>query len=149
MHLPRWLLVSLIAVSGVALVAVPAWLWVEMPRRTAARFVAAIETNDPQVANLLLVDATFRWSGPWNAEKMGDFQRFRDFHGIRWDFALEFIFSDGFHAIVPDGRVQVIDRGFLDVVRGRQPMNVYSEPGNGIKFYALRDRVSSERAAEH
>jgi hypothetical protein len=54
MHLPRWLLVSLIAVSGVALVAVPAWLWVEMPRRTAERFVAAAKTRDTDTLTELL-----------------------------------------------------------------------------------------------
>lgn len=59
MKLPRWLLVSLIAVSSVALLAFPAWLWVEMPRWTAQRFVAAIEAGDMEQANQRLANASF------------------------------------------------------------------------------------------
>jgi hypothetical protein len=54
MRLPRWLLVTLIVVSAVALVAVPAWLWVEMPRRTAEKFVAVVEAGDIQAAQRML-----------------------------------------------------------------------------------------------
>src|SRR5262245_44948748 len=57
MRLPRWLLVSLIAVSAVALVAVPAWLWVEVPLRTAKQFIAAIEASDVDTVNRLLSNA--------------------------------------------------------------------------------------------
>jgi hypothetical protein len=58
MRLPRWLLVTLIAVSGVALVAVPVWLWVEMPHRTAVRFIGAFESHDIVTANELLTDSS-------------------------------------------------------------------------------------------
>lgn len=55
MELPRWLLVSLIAISAVALLALPAWLWVQMPRWTAQKFVAAIEARDVDRINELLI----------------------------------------------------------------------------------------------
>jgi hypothetical protein len=54
MRLPRWILVVLLAVSAVALVAVPAWLWVSTPRRTAANFIAAIEAGDAERMNAML-----------------------------------------------------------------------------------------------
>lgn len=56
MKLPRWLLVSLIAMSSVALLAVPVWLWVEMPRWTAEQLVAAIEAGDLDTAKAILVE---------------------------------------------------------------------------------------------
>jgi hypothetical protein len=56
MRLPRWLVVALIAVSAVALLAVPAWLWVEMPRRTARAFIAAVQASDEDRVNALLTN---------------------------------------------------------------------------------------------
>ena len=56
MRNPRWLLMFLIAVSAVALVVVPAWLWVEIPRWTAKKFIAAIEARDEVRANAIVTD---------------------------------------------------------------------------------------------
>lgn len=54
MKLRRWLMLSLIAVSSVALLAVPAWLWVEKPRRTARAFIVALQASDEGRVNALL-----------------------------------------------------------------------------------------------
>jgi len=68
MRLPRWVVVSLIAASVVALVAVPAWLWVEMPRRTAMKFAAIIDSNDATAANQLMINVRCArtWNGQWS-----------------------------------------------------------------------------------
>jgi hypothetical protein len=54
MRLPRWLLVVLLVASAVALIAFPAWLWIEMPRRTAAKFIRAIKWQESDAVNELL-----------------------------------------------------------------------------------------------
>jgi hypothetical protein len=54
MRLPRWLLVSLIGMSAVALVVLPAWIWIEMPRRTARAFIAAVQAGDEDRVNAIL-----------------------------------------------------------------------------------------------
>jgi hypothetical protein len=59
MRFPRWVLVTLIVVSVAVLLAVPAWIWIDMPRRMAARLVTAIETDDFEEANELVTGATF------------------------------------------------------------------------------------------
>src|SRR5262245_24296917 len=71
MRLPRWLLVTLLTMSALAALAVAAWLWIAMPRRTAERFVAAIDAGNEDEAKSLLTNAecrigsaaaTFHWS---------------------------------------------------------------------------------------
>jgi hypothetical protein len=71
MRIPRWLLVVLIAVSALALLAFPAWLWIEMPRWTAANFAAAIEARDVDRANGLLVDGSMRKTRSSSALNVG------------------------------------------------------------------------------
>jgi hypothetical protein len=135
MKLPRWLLVSLIGLSAVALLVMPTWLWVETPRWTAQKFVAAIESHNVGTANELLTDAAcgFREirelreaAPPTKYVRLEDFQNRSEvnFVGVR---------------IVP------IRRDFRDLTLGRQRMVVetYEGKGLGLEFCVYRDHVTT------
>src|SRR5262245_25252659 len=112
MRLPRWLLVSLLLASAVALVAVPAWLWVEMPRWTAERFVVAIESKDAAAANLLLSNSSceFRSEEKWTL--------------------LCFDFQKGGGTV--NAKAAIPNRSISDLICGRQPIHLQSGRGNTI-----------------
>lgn len=54
MTMPRWLVVSLLTASALVALGAVAWLWIEMPKRTAAKFISAIESGDIERANHFL-----------------------------------------------------------------------------------------------
>src|SRR5262245_17174977 len=56
MTLPRWLVVSLLTVSMLAVLSVGAWWWVKWPERTAREFVTAL-------AEGRVADAGVLWQG--------------------------------------------------------------------------------------
>src|SRR5262249_4057286 len=123
MKLPRWLLISLIAASAVALLAVPVWLWVEMPRWTAEKFVAAIAAGDAETANRMLDNAKvefranrvpeFIWEYPGGARSVA--------YGETW-------------------KLRVGCRGFGDTFGGVLPIEYYDQWDPG------QDRPSVQRA---
>jgi hypothetical protein len=126
MRLPRWLLVSLITVSAVAMLAVPAWLWVEMPRWTAMAFRDAFEAGDSDRVNELFANAGCTAVGPSQ---------------------LEMSFRRGPTLFYANPRISLLDRGFEDVICGRQAMSMdYGWAGrdSGIKFQANRNRVTGD-----
>lgn len=58
MKVPWWLVVSLLAASVLGVVGHCAWLWFEMPRRTATKFVEALKSRQREGVNELLTNAT-------------------------------------------------------------------------------------------
>jgi hypothetical protein len=104
LRFPRWLVWFLVSVSLVALVAVPVWLWIAMPRRTAEFFVAAVEARDADRMNALLSGAVCRIDPgpPWY---MGETLN------------------------VADMQIVIAPSEWADLLRGRQTMIVKTREG--------------------
>jgi hypothetical protein len=54
MRIPKWLLMTLSAISVAALIAVFAGFWIYMPTETANRFIGATDLRDARAVNELL-----------------------------------------------------------------------------------------------
>jgi hypothetical protein len=121
MKLPRWLLVILLVASAVALVAVPAWLWVEMPRRTATRFMSAIEAGDAERMNELLAGSVCM------IDRNVPVYRGRTLN-------------------VANLQIELEPTGSADVLRGRRVMIARTRDGldAGVRFYATWRQVTMD-----
>jgi hypothetical protein len=93
----------MIAVSLAGILAVPAWLWIEMPRRTATMFIRTIEAGNLDRANGLFANG--RLDAMSTQQTQLSFRR-----GPTLAFA--------------DLRFRLLDRGIADVFAGRQPLKL-------------------------
>jgi hypothetical protein len=127
MRIPRWLVMSLIGVSVVAPVAFLAWLWIDMPRRTAVAFAEATNNRNAVRTNQLLVNA--RCELPSKSEST--ILRFRIRTGGTWIFS--------------DVQMRLAKRELWDVLRGNHPIAIDSWGGESdLRFFASWNAVTAQ-----
>jgi hypothetical protein len=146
MRLPRWLLISLIAVSAVALVAVPAWWWTVIPRRTGQEFLDAFDTQDVDRANELLTNATCKIE--WRSGTPSRYVQFTLESGHKLN-------------MVNDSKLVPVKRDLRDLILGQQRITAKAGaaytvafspdgrllsrgPNPVVTFYATRKGVRSD-----
>jgi hypothetical protein len=78
MKLPRWLVVSMLAASSLAILALVGWWWVTWPERTAATFVRLMNENRWGLAAEMTVTADDHRF----IEELGDYIREDGFNGF-------------------------------------------------------------------
>jgi hypothetical protein len=61
MRIPRWLVVTLLITSALALLGAGAWWWVTWPYRTIHKFAELVEMGDLDSANTMIVDSDGSW----------------------------------------------------------------------------------------
>jgi hypothetical protein len=127
MSIPGWLLKSLISFTSVAVAAVPMWLWLALPRQTAAAFIAAIEAGHADRANGLLTN------GKWVFIESPE--------GTRH----QFVFEHGTMWCLSDAEVRFCRRGLTNALQGRQVIRVDAWGGEtGLRFSATCDGVTPQ-----
>lgn len=95
MKLPRWLVVSLLSLSGLGVFGAGAWWWVTWPKRTMDHFVEAVETNDLNA-----------WRRLQGSDLLALFDR-----------------SQKVHALWMPWNTTALPRTWMDCVRGHQQFN--------------------------